>query len=473
MPAAAGGDDGSEDGGLDRGMSGAPGAHVPMHAFSAQGSVRVDADAPACGIMGGGFGGRARPVTGRRGSRAGTRAETKVEGNAVAKTRAKAVTKTKAKAVTKTGAKAVTNAAKATRPKSPRLASILADDEVRIVAGMFRKTIRETLGEDAFSKFGDVEAADFVRWASLRHTCQEAREELGLTIRDAALALKIPQQRLRAIEDGDNLDFEPPAAWRYFEFLGIQAWVKRWTAANHALAERAGLVAMKGPARESGPGRAAQRQAGSHAKAARAASKGSRLPANDVVYQFKVTLKYVRPPIWRRIVVPGSYSFWDLHVAVQDAMGWLDGHLHVFRARHPGTGSTHEIGSPDLDDRRGAMLTEWKVAIADYFIEPGDQVEYDYDFGDGWQHAIVLEKISARAPQVTYPLCLKGARACPPEDCGGIAGYSDLLRKLHGSSARERAEIREWLGRDYDPAAFDPREVCFDEPKERLRTKIT
>ena len=171
----------------------------------------------------------------------GAEAGTRAEANEVAKTRAKAVTKIGAKAVTKT--------AKATGPKSPRRASILADDEVRVVAGMFRKTIRETLGEDAFSKFGDAEAADFVRWASLRHTCQQAREELGLTIRDAALALEIPQKRLRAIEDGDNLDFEPALAWRYFELLDIEAWVKRWMAANHALAERAGLVAMKGPAK--------------------------------------------------------------------------------------------------------------------------------------------------------------------------------------------------------------------------------
>ena len=340
-----------------------------------------------------------------------------------------------------------------------------------MVAGLFRKTIRETLGEDAFGKFGDAEAADFVRWASLRHTCQQAREELRLTIREAALALKIPQKRLRAIEDGDNLDFEPAVAWRYFELLGIQAWVKRWTAGNHALAERAGLVAMKGPAREGGPGKAAQRQAGSHAKAARAAGKGSRLPAKDVVYQFKVTLKHVRPPIWRRIVVPGSYSFWDLHVAIQDAMGWLDGHLHAFRGRSPRTGQAFQVGC-DLDEGE-SIRPGWKVAIADHFREPGDHVEYDYDFGDGWEHVIVLEKVSTRVPQVTYPLCLKGARACPPEDCGGIPGYSDLLRKLHGSDAGELAEIREWLGRDFDPDAFDPREVHFDDPQERLRTKIT
>ncbi len=160
-----------------------------------------------------------------------------------------------------------------------------------------------------------------------------------------------------------------------------------------------------------------------------------------------MTLKYVKPPIWRRIVVPGGYSFWDLHVAIQDAMGWLDGRLHVFRGRSSGTGAIHEIGDPDLDDFREAMLTERKVAISDL--------------------------LHARAAQVTYPLCLKGARAYLPEDCGGIGGYSDLLRTLHGFDPKALAEVREWLGRDYDSAAFDPREVCFDDPKERLRTKIS
>ena len=192
---------------------------------------------------------------------------------------------------------------------------------------------------------------------------------------------------------------------------------------------------------------------------------------NKVVYQFKVTLKDIEPAIWRRITVPGNYSFWDLHVAIQDAMGWLDYHLHLFRIVNPETEEIHEIGIPDdepIDDDLES-LPGWEIPIVGYFLKPGDQADYEYDFGDGWEHEVVLEGIFLREPKIKYPKCVDGARACPPEDCGGVHGYSEMLKIVRNPSHKEHKSMMEWLGKKYDPKAFDPKKVKFDNPKKRWR----
>jgi hypothetical protein len=185
-------------------------------------------------------------------------------------------------------------------------------------------------------------------------------------------------------------------------------------------------------------------------------------------YQFKVSLKHIKPKIWRRIEVPAGYSFWDLHVAIQDSMGWLDCHLHAFRIRNEVTGEIDEIGIPDeeglYDD---GMIAGWEMPITIYFTKRGVRAHYLYDFGDGWEHEIVLEKISERLPKTKYPRCLGGARACPPEDCGGIGGYGDLLKIISDPYHEEYESMMEWLGGGYDPEAFDPSSVHFDRPRKR------
>ncbi len=127
------------------------------------------------------------------------------------------------------------------------------------------------------------------------------------------------------------------------------------------------------------------------------------------VYQFKVTLKDIKPPIWRRIQVPETYSFWDLHVAIQDAMGWFDSHLHQFEMVNPSTGTRAEIGIPDDEfeaDRE--ILPGWKQKIAHYFsMEDNRSAEYRYDFGDNWEHTIRLEKILPRDQRVDYPILIR------------------------------------------------------------------
>jgi hypothetical protein len=185
--------------------------------------------------------------------------------------------------------------------------------------------------------------------------------------------------------------------------------------------------------------------------------------------QFKVQLSGSEPLIWRQFEVPASYTFWDLHVAIQDAMGWQDCHLHAFRVRNPLTGEAAEIGIPDEDQFEGEpdFLPGWDVLVADYLSQAGDRAEYEYDFGDGWEHELVLEAVGVRHAKTRYPCCLAGARACPPEDCGGMGGYAELLQTIADPAHEEYENTMTWLGGAFDAAAFDPRRVHFDNPEKR------
>lgn len=187
--------------------------------------------------------------------------------------------------------------------------------------------------------------------------------------------------------------------------------------------------------------------------------------------QFKIILRHIKPRIWRRIEVPASYSFWDLHVAIQDAMGWLDYHLHVFRVRNPETRQAEEIGIPDDDPFEGdpVYLPGWTVPISKYFYVGGTRALYEYDFGDGWEHDVELEAIGRHEPGTKYPRCLAGERACPPEDCGGPPGYERLLEILSNPADKEHDETLEWVGGQFDANAFAPERVRFDNPKMRWR----
>ena len=188
------------------------------------------------------------------------------------------------------------------------------------------------------------------------------------------------------------------------------------------------------------------------------------------VYQFKITLEDSKPPIWRRIQVPETYTFWDLHVAIQDAMGWSDYHLHLFEVRDPSTGMKIEIGIPEKEyGEEGETLAGKKQKIADYFSMENRTADYVYDFGDNWEHKIQLEKILPREKGVNYPICIKGKRACPPEDCGGIWGYAELLEIIRNPEHEEHEEMLEWVGGEFDPEHFDVEEVHFDDPDKRRK----
>jgi hypothetical protein len=170
--------------------------------------------------------------------------------------------------------------------------------------------------------------------------------------------------------------------------------------------------------------------------------------ATDRIYQLKVTLARLRPPVWRRLLVPSAVSLEDLHDILQVAMGWTDSHLHQFEAKGQLYGKpSREYSLPMKDEAR--------VRLGEVLLREKDSIVYVYDFGDSWTHQIVLEKIVAPSPDVKVPRCIAGARACPPEDCGGVFGYAELLKVLKNPSHPEHEEMLEWVGEDYDPEFLD------------------
>lgn len=175
------------------------------------------------------------------------------------------------------------------------------------------------------------------------------------------------------------------------------------------------------------------------------------------IFQFKIVLEDIRPQVWRRIQVPGNYSFHKLHSAIQDAMGWWECHLYQFEIVHPDYDELDVISdgyeNQDLDGK--------KMFIKRYFSLSNPRATYLYDFGDNWMHSLTLEKIITSEKSVTYPRCLAGKRACPPEDCGGTFGYEELLRKLKNPKHPEHQECIDWLGGTFDPSSFDPKKVVF------------
>jgi len=191
----------------------------------------------------------------------------------------------------------------------------------------------------------------------------------------------------------------------------------------------------------------------------------------DKVYQFRITLKGTKPPIWRRIQVTETYTFWDLHVAIQDAMGWGDYRLHEFEMRHPSTGENVRIGTPAEESEffGPEIISEHKQKIADWFSMENRVANYTYDFGDNWEHKIQLEKILPRGRNIEYPVCIAGERACPPEDCGGIWGYEKSLEAINNPDHEKHEEMLEWVGGEFDPEHFDVNEVSFDDPDERRK----
>lgn len=169
------------------------------------------------------------------------------------------------------------------------------------------------------------------------------------------------------------------------------------------------------------------------------------------IYQIKVTLKHVEPPIWRRLEVPGDIKLGNLHRVLQETMGWTDSHMHAF---HVGR-DTYGAPDPEFPDE---IKSERNVRL-DAIAEEGDTIVYEYDFGDGWEHALSIEKVSLAEPGSHYPRCTAGSRACPPEDCGGPPGYEYLLEVLRDPKHEEHEEMREWVAEDFDSEAFDTEAV--------------
>ncbi|MBW8332320.1 MAG: plasmid pRiA4b ORF-3 family protein [Prolixibacteraceae bacterium] len=187
------------------------------------------------------------------------------------------------------------------------------------------------------------------------------------------------------------------------------------------------------------------------------------------VLQFRIEIQGIFPPIWRRIQVPANYNFWDLHVAIQDALGWQDYHLHHFEIKGKGKRKAERIGIPDFSGSGDLpeVFPGWEILATTYFNDFGIQATYEYDYGDGWLHQVMLEGYLYRDPKIKYPVCIEGERACPPEDCGGVHGYENVLEMLANPEHEEHEEMSVWVGEDWDPEKFNPDTVKFDNPYKR------
>jgi len=170
------------------------------------------------------------------------------------------------------------------------------------------------------------------------------------------------------------------------------------------------------------------------------------------IYQLKVTLKGSKPPIWRRLLVPSDITLARLHDIIQAAMGWYDYHLHQFIL----WGNYYGVPHPDygdwveMNDERRLRLNQ---------IGAGEKFIYEYDFGDSWEHVILIEKALPPEAEQSYPLCVKGKRACPPEDVGGVWGYYSFLEAIQDPEHEEHESYLEWVGSEFDPEYFDLDEI--------------
>jgi hypothetical protein len=193
----------------------------------------------------------------------------------------------------------------------------------------------------------------------------------------------------------------------------------------------------------------------------RKGGRGMIIPTQAFILRFRIELLETEPLVWREIEVPGTYTFWELHVAIQDAMGWQDYHLHRFTIPHPRTKKPQIFGihnlHQDCDDPPG-----WATQVASMFTFRNPLAQYEYDFGDDWQHTVRLIALERRDFKLTYPRCMGGARACPPEDCGGVHGFAEIV------AGTMDEDTRRWLPRGYKVARFDPKAVRFDDPARRL-----
>lgn len=173
--------------------------------------------------------------------------------------------------------------------------------------------------------------------------------------------------------------------------------------------------------------------------------------AAERIYRLKVTLRETAPPVWRRLELAGRTSLRRLHRILQVAMGWRDAHLYLFTVRGELYGEPDGMWEDDgIDVRDAGRLQLERAAPAE-----GDAFVYEYDLGDGWEHDVVVERIGPPRPWATYPLCVGGARACPPEDCGGTGGYEELLRVIRDPRDEEYESTMTWLGGAFDPKGFD------------------
>ena len=192
------------------------------------------------------------------------------------------------------------------------------------------------------------------------------------------------------------------------------------------------------------------------------------------IYQLKITLVGTSPLIWRRVLVPADLTLAQLHNVVQAAVGWQNCHLHEFRI------ASQRFGVPDPEDSFLGVahcINERNALLGEVLGTAGSKAEYTYDFGDSWEHNIVVEKVLLSEPGAVYPICTGGERHGPPEDCGGLAGYYNFLEAIRDPDHEEHEEMLEWIGGSFDAEAFSidhvNRRLASLQPRLVYRSQLT
>jgi hypothetical protein len=244
-------------------------------------------------------------------------------------------------------------------------------------------------------------------------------------------------------------DGEPPEAWQAAQRLrdrGLDRHEILHRLADVAVEQLHGALTSGTPADAAAYARALDRLAPE--RTARPAGRSSPVAAADTVV-VKVTLRGSTPPIWRRLRLPARTTLSTLHEILQSAFGWTDSHLHQFEA------GGRRLSRPDfgLAEGVGEYADESRTRLADVLGAPGDRLRYEYDFGDSWEHDIVVEEVLSERSAAA--VCVGGRRAGPPEDCGGVWGYAELCAIMADPGHPEHPERAEWIGGRFDPARFD------------------
>jgi len=177
----------------------------------------------------------------------------------------------------------------------------------------------------------------------------------------------------------------------------------------------------------------------------------------DKSYQIKISLKGSKPKIWRRIILSADTFLEDFHKIIQTTMGWTNSHLHQFIKNK--TYYTVPLDDDFYGFNEAVDYIKEKIRVDDLLFSEKDKIVYEYDFGDGWEHEILLEKIILVDLKMKVPVCVAGKMECPPEDCGGIWGYYNLLEVVQNPKHPDYKDTREWFEGDLDPEYFDKDEI--------------
>jgi hypothetical protein len=167
------------------------------------------------------------------------------------------------------------------------------------------------------------------------------------------------------------------------------------------------------------------------------------------IYELYVELEGVQPPIWRRLLVLASIRLHKLHELLQLTMGWTNSHLHSFQIGE----RAFSMSGADLDELD--MLDEKKFTLEAVLGESIRRFSYEYDFGDSWRHQIKVKPVAKPNIDWSYPLCIGGARAAPPDDVGGVYGYAEFLSAIKDPKHDEHDQMLAWVGGVFDPEGFD------------------